>query len=506
MRGGIMGATSLLSLSVSILLAASFVTDGPNREKPEVLTPVEFSAVVVRAGIKSHMLTVDNRSIMVRFSDPKSVHGFISVDQLAKRSDVRPCDKVLPLRMVVVTASFPYKKQLQEVRRALHLATLEEARKELHFAGLEIERRPIQPNGKPEGEWDKASIEDNFLKVVELSGQRFTAEDRWLKPVIFPGLVVGLPERLDGIRYPRLDQGLRLLANSLEKTGSARPKNADAEKEKNPIERETEKETDPSAIPEHCLVRIIDVAVEPGRRYEYRFKVRIRNPNFKRDQVAAPPELAKSEHLVSEWVYVPGQITIAPDLAFYAVDQKEFEPSRFAEAKASDRDQTVVQLHHWVDEAGPEPGTTLEPVGDWAVAERVLVRAGEYIGGNHVVELPIWNWLQERFVLASSPKDRGDKRIVLPFTDEQEIAPLLVDFSGGEVEFKGSRESVPRELLVLMPNGRLVARSSALDAADPDRREHYRHWRGRVDRIKRALSGDKTGLGGSGVFSRAKAD
>jgi hypothetical protein len=483
-----MDATSLSSLSVYILLVASFAAEGPKREKPAVLTPVEFRPVVVRAGIKAHMFSPDGKSILARIGDPNPNprHGFIPVDQLAKRSDVRLMDKVLPIRMAIVTASFPYKKQLQEVQRALQLASLEQARKELHFAGFEIERRPVRPDGKPAGEWDKASIQDDFLKVVQVSGQRFTEEDRWLKPVIFPGLVAGLPERLDGIRYPRLDQGLRLLAKSLEKIGSLPPKTPDDLNEKNPFEQEKEKETkkpDLSAIPEHCLVRFVDVAVEPGQSYEYRFQVRMHNPNFKRDQDLSSPELAKSEHLVSEWVYVPGQITIAPDFGFYAVDQQELDPTRFAEAKAPDRDQTVVQLLRWVDWC--DVTGHKEPVGDWAIAERVLVRTGEYIGGNHAVELPVWNWSRERFVLASIPKDRRNKRIVLPFTDEEEIAPLLVSFGGGEIEFKGIKERVARELLVLMPNGRLAVRNSAKDELDTERREHYRHWRGRVDQIKR---------------------
>jgi hypothetical protein len=482
-----MGITSLTIISLSVQLVATFPADGPKREKPEVLTPVEFRTAVVRAGIRSYMLTADHGSIMVRYGKPNPGHGFIPIDQLARRSDIRPLDKVLPVRMTIVVGSFPYRRQLEEIRHALHLTSLDEAQKEMHFAGFDIERRSVRPDGKPAGKWDKAAIEENYSELARFSGRRYVEEDRSLKAVIFTGLVVGLPERLDGIRYPRPENRLPLLKQSLAKIGSAvetTPREAPAE---NPFEKKIEKEAlkpNPTAIPDYCLTRFMDVTVEPGQSYEYRFKVRMRNPNFKRAKDIASPELAKSEHVSSEWVYVPGQIGIPADFSFYAIDQRELNPRQFADAKRPNRDETVVQLHRWLDWAGRELWSGAEPIGDWAIAERVLVRAGEYIGGSQEVELPIWSWLGARFVLASNPADRSNSRIAIPFTDEQEIAPLLVDYKGGDLGPTGIHGRLPRELLILMPNGRLIVRNSAADELSPDRREHYDHWRRRVEKIK----------------------
>src|SRR5215831_17320545 len=356
-----MGMPSLTSISLCVLLAAAFPEDGPKREKPEVLTPVEFRTAVVRAGIRSYMFTADHGSIMVRYGKPNPGHGFIPIDQLAKRSDIRPLDKVLPVRMTIVVGSFPYKKQLEEIRHALHLASLDEAQKEMHFAGFEIERRAVQPDGKPAGKWDKAAIEDSCLELARFSGRRYVEEDRSLKAVISTGLVVGLPERLDGIRYPRPENSLRLLKQSLEKIGTPRqttPRDADAE---NPFEKEIDKDAikpKGTAIPEYCLARFIDATVEPGQSYEYRFKVRMHNPNSMRAKDIASAELAKSEHITSEWVYIPGQIGIPADFSFFAVDERELNRRRFADAKGPSRDETVVQLHRWLDWAvwsGAEP-------------------------------------------------------------------------------------------------------------------------------------------------------
>jgi hypothetical protein len=486
-----MSAASLASVSLSILLSANFPADDPKRENPRVLAPTEFRTAVDRTGIRSYMFSVDHREIFVRYEKPKSGIAWVSVDQLEKRSDVRLIDKVLPVRMVMVVSSFPYRKQLEEVRRALHLATLEEAQTELAFAGFEIERRPMRADGKPGAEWDKGSIREAHLEVVRASGRRFEREESALEPVIFRGLVYALPERLDGARYASPDAGLPLLTKTLEKIGSPRQKISQDAEEENPFGRKVEKETKKAnfwAIPEYCLLRFVDVTVEPGQSYQYRFKVRMRNPNFKRDKNLASPELAKSEFLFSDWVYVSGQIRIPSDFAFYAVDQQEVDPFRYSKTKAPAPDQAVVQLQRWID-IFDEGGIGREPVGEWAVADRVLIHAGEYIGGNHEVELPVWHWLEERFVLASSPADRQKKRIVIPFTEDHETAPVLVSFNGGEIRFNGIQEQVPREVLVLMPNGRLAMRNSVVDEQDPDRREHYQHWRGQVDQIKRIGSG-----------------
>jgi hypothetical protein len=52
-------------------------------------------------------------------------------------------------------------------------------------------------------------------------------------------------------------------------------------------------------IPDYCLLRVIDVTVQPGKVYQYRLRVRMANPNYGRKDVAAP-ELARDRELCSE--------------------------------------------------------------------------------------------------------------------------------------------------------------------------------------------------------------
>ncbi|HMF12808.1 MAG TPA: hypothetical protein VKE94_10895, partial [Gemmataceae bacterium] len=76
--------------------------------------------------------------------------------------------------------------------------------------------------------------------------------------------------------------------------------------------------------------------------------------------------------------------------------------------------------------------------------------------------------------------------------------PVLVDFSGGPTSYLKPEErraiedkDVPRELLLLSPEGRLFVRNSVTDASDSDRKEHFEWWRQRVSDIKNAKEKEK---------------
>jgi hypothetical protein len=55
----------------------------------------------------------------------------------------------------------------------------------------------------------------------------------------------------------------------------------------------------PAFVPDHCLLRVIDVTVQPGKVYPYRLRVRMANPNYGRQDVAAP-ELARDREIGRE--------------------------------------------------------------------------------------------------------------------------------------------------------------------------------------------------------------
>ena len=62
---------------------------------------------------------------------------------------------------------------------------------------------------------------------------------------------------------------------------------------------------------EHCLVRFVDVSLEAGKIYKYRFKVRMMNPNYSpnpKERKDTYPQYAEKKVLTSEeWQGTPYQ-------------------------------------------------------------------------------------------------------------------------------------------------------------------------------------------------------
>ena len=113
---------------------------------------------------------------------------------------------VHPLRMVIVTAAFPYKKELEAYARALRgpTGTIKEliGTKDLPaFESCQVRRRIVPPIGKP-GPWEEVKLDENYRPVLQMSiGTQ--KEDKKLAGVIFPKspLVMYLPTLVRG-DYP----------------------------------------------------------------------------------------------------------------------------------------------------------------------------------------------------------------------------------------------------------------------------------------------------------------
>lgn len=75
--------------------------------------------------------------------------SYIPLDDVDKAiaDNKLPATTVIPLRMVVVNATLPLKKQLEEVKRAMRLKTIAEAYEFVHFDGFEVQRRVTEPSG-----------------------------------------------------------------------------------------------------------------------------------------------------------------------------------------------------------------------------------------------------------------------------------------------------------------------------------------------------------------------
>ena len=150
-----------------------------------------------------------------------------------------------------------------------------------------------------------------------------------------------------------------------------------------------------------------------------------------------------------------------------------------------------------------------DAVGEWAVADRVFVARGEYIGQTVRVDLPVWKYTQDSFVLpAEDQKKRGQRKpptgVLVNFgTDSSDRETILVDFEGGKRTFELPAPTVegvaPKpvrvddvssvEVVMLSPEGKLLARNSAADTADEDRQKRRTKYLARIKEIREGKPG-----------------
>jgi hypothetical protein len=274
--------------------------------------------------------------------------------------------------------------------------------------------------------------------------------------------------------------------------------------------------------PEHCLVRLIDVTVEPGKTYEYRLRVKMANPNYKRKEVA-DPTYAQIPTLESEWSKMPIRVSVPPETRYYAVDQKlkDLSPDsktdtarRSAAAKlrpVNEEKQFALQIHRWFHEV--PLASVREPllVGDWAVAERVLVGRGEYIGRKERIELPYWRYIREAYALATDTKGKptievsfgesasGDQpeAILLDYSRSKPSYDKVVDRTDDNIKTQRIEDSAMPDGLLFTPDGRMLLLEGATDFADTERVNRLKDVREHVDAIKtRKPAGAGTNPGG----------
>ena len=247
-----------------------------------------------------------------------------------------------------------------------------------------------------------------------------------------------------------------------------------------------------------ALVRFIDVDVVPGKTYRYGIQVRIANPNFGKSKEVAYAQLASFEEFGSEFVYTEA-ITIPHEYFLYALDQHLLDD--FATGSKVDpkmKDTTIFQIHQWIKTGGDQK---VYVIGDWAVAERVIVRKGGIIGQEADVLVPLWKDTKDAFELPHRDKRTGRpapiKLDLLPTAADNvgssagEVQPpVLVDFTGGRRKLTALiDEECAVDALILAPNGKLRVLNSrdAVDAATESaklRQDRLIHARQRVAEIQ----------------------
>jgi hypothetical protein len=436
------------------------------------------------------------------------------------------------------------------------------------FLGVDVERQEVDADGKKITEWVKLPLAASYQMWLDQTYVPFQPEDPKLEQVRFPGLAMpllrefhankasapGLPGMAQLMGAGRMQPGglqpsksgpeegavendntskameqalkkLPKLQGTLAKLTDVQPKQIAAPKFRQPklvdafnpnvsLSDDAPQAAAPDKnanagqdyIPDYALVRVVDVNVEPGHRYHYRLRVRMANPNYKRDDVASP-EYKEAESLVSEgWAELRQTVSVPQESFSYVVDEaqgvnlreKRQIPAESAQAELwrnnPNPDQVVMQFQRWLEwTARSRKDAELVPVGDWTLADRVLVTRGEYIGRKVKVDIPIWIYTRNAFILPNEDKSgktrvgRVKTGIDVDFGEENpESNLILVDFEGGRVNIPSSKadDTCPIEVLMLSPDGKLLARNSLKDTNDGARQKRRDEVLKRVQEVR----------------------
>ncbi|HSQ56809.1 MAG TPA: hypothetical protein VLM40_13795, partial [Gemmata sp.] len=259
---------------------------------------------------------------------------------------------------------------------------------------------------------------------------------------------------------------------------------------------------------EHFLLRFIDVDVKPGYTYEYRIRLKMKNPNLGQEKLVSNPAYAKEKILYSPWTQLAGSFTIPTEEFTYAVDpatyrskiEKEYSEGKDRELRERLQvkdNQAVIEICRWLEEVSIGSGTR-EPVGSWVVAN-IPTGRGELIGRKQYVKLPLWSAKINQYALREVTEKiipRKDatqpKGWLVDFTTRN----ILVDFDGGKVKTKSRKGEVAvddasTEMLILRPDGQLEVKKSAEDENNPERKKYLTDWDTWVKKVEARKSDGK---------------
>jgi hypothetical protein len=291
--------------------------------------------------------------------------------------------------------------------------------------------------------------------------------------------------------------------------------------------------TAPPPEVEWSLLRFFDVdaAAHPGWSYQYRIRVKMKNPNFGQKTAVSRPADAKVEVLYGPWVELKDVVTIPPETFLYAADSDQYikqvqdlyeqNGKERPILKVMEQDQVrdgkraVVQFQTWLPQIRIDGSNKTEPIGSWVVAD-MPVAPGEFVGRRQLVELPLWSAGLASYVLRELT---GGVRIAGIARDKHQpkgwpvnfrTLSVLVDFEGGRVKAQVGDRSVTEdsatEVLILRPDGKLLVRNSEADKNDPDRKARQDTWDNWLKRVKERKEATPAGpMAPGGGFGRPGA-
>ena len=255
----------------------------------------------------------------------------------------------------------------------------DDKRKSVAFLGVKVQRMEVDANDQKVTDWKDLDLGDSYRVWLMNSGKPFEPDDAKYTAVSFKGLIApllrefhekrqsnpammrpgmmppGMPrpaakadEDEDVVvktkypdvaaNLPKLQETLKKLEGVAPKLIAAPPANFNISKGFNPFDPDvapppSDKPAGDAGnktnadqgmtIPEYCLVRMIDLDIQPGKSYRYRFKIRMANPNYKREDVALPSYKVAEELESRNWVELADTVRMKPELIYYVVDEKQ---------------------------------------------------------------------------------------------------------------------------------------------------------------------------------------
>jgi hypothetical protein len=501
-----------------------------------------------------------------------------------------------PTRMIIVSAVFPYAKQLEDYKAALNRAEKSKKKKgkkkgkaekkkpvkipEPVFKGFYIYRRTILPNGQvlkwkdkdgKEHDWkmivldlkEKRKFVANPFRTLLSTSPAVDSRDKKLGNLALPGLVMPRPALMGGFYYPTVElpsskdpkenflkdpevisKGPTGQEGSVNQADVSKLPDEWKERLRGNIDvfdpqarildkngRRVNKENqatdeDKAEKKDDRLVRFIDVDIKPGYTYDYSIVIRVANPNYRKPKLVASKRFAKIKELLSPYNYI-APVTVPYDTLVYAVDELSIHPDYKGKSmllgqekkvhklntELANNNRVAVQIHRWVPAIQSQKETSSFSLGEWLIAERLLVKRGEFIGRKAEVQVPKWLTEKQTYEILYPPKKlkrfrsktrqivivpRPWKGVLVDFTARTDAAlpaALLVDFNGGRQTTKigGSTfaDESAAELLILNPDGRLEVRNALEDSdrAFPTgkaREERHQAWKERMDKLNGA--------------------
>jgi len=379
-------------------------------------------------------------------------------------------------RWVEICSTFPNSQQIEEYVKALR----EPARQvKLQYASIDVERTELTPNFTW-SEFKSIPIKEQFDYVTSAISM-----DPEGSRALVPGLAMNIPtmdvrqreylhhefpiydkpeqamytrETLDPIRW-EAERERKILEEKRRNPNYRPSKKKDADDEKKFLPERTgninlgfndpnkQKEAKDGRVNNHyqlktALIRYWDFTVEPGRKYKYRIRVKVFNPNYKRTDVA-DPDMASRIILTGPWSPTSEEVFVDFDNHWYVAENK----------RGGRSNELFLEVHHWYRD-----------LGEWLVST-FPQRVGQFVGladRSKPMKTLKWNDVVHEFEVKDLKMETFD------------TSNLLVGLSFGSEEYEifgGTRNvAIPKEAVALNPFGDLVRHEEQIDKEDDIRK------------------------------------